>query len=250
VTRVVQHEPHPAARAPCTGLQVWRVRLDRSPGVLEASSRILDDAERQRAARFRTAADRARYVLARASLRRLLASELGVPSERLAFGANAFGKPVLTAPDGSLHFNSSHSGDWIVHASDALGPVGIDIEAVRPELGNVEDFAAALCPEERLRIARLPARDRPLALARTWVRKEAYVKAIGEGLTRSPARINVGTDETGKPCLLYDRNGPSGPQRWTFHDIAVGEHHVACLVYSRGDDAAPAGRAVVIRDFF
>jgi 4'-phosphopantetheinyl transferase len=250
VTLVLQRETHQAVRVPSPALQVWRVRVDRSPDRLEAAMRMLDDAERHRGARFRDAADRARYVIARGSLRRLLATQLGVSNSRLVFGANAFGKPLLIAPAAGLHFNTSHSGDWILHAFDPLNPVGIDVEAVRPELGNVADFAIALSPEERFRIARLPQRDRPLAVARTWVRKEAYAKAIGEGMSRSPARINVGADATGKPCLLYDRNRPPTPHRWTFRDIAMDEHHVACLVYSRGDDPAALGRAVAVRDFF
>jgi 4'-phosphopantetheinyl transferase len=210
---------------------------------------MLDDAERHRATRFRKAADRARYVLGRGSLRRLLAMQLGVSNARLAFGANAFGKPLLIAPTVGLHFNTSHSGEWILHAFDAQSPVGIDVEAVRPELGDLQDFAIALSPEERLTIARLPERDRPLAFARTWVRKEAYLKAIGEGMSRSPARISVGADATGQPCLVYDRNEPPSWLRWSFHDVAVDENHVACLVYDSAADRAALGRVVVVRDF-
>jgi 4'-phosphopantetheinyl transferase len=231
-------------------LHVWRVRVGRSPDALEASLLMLDDAERHRAARFRHAADRARYVLARGSLRRLLATQLGVSNGRLVFGANAFGKPLLIAPNAGLHFNTSHSGEWILHAFDAHGPVGIDVEAIRPELGNMRDFAIAFSPEERLAIARPPERDRPLAFARTWVRKEAYLKAIGEGMSRSPARISVGNDARGQPCLVYDRNAPPTPLHWSFHDVAVDEDHVACLVYASAADPTGLGRAVVVRDFF
>jgi 4'-phosphopantetheinyl transferase len=247
---VVEREAKPAARVQTVALQVWRVRVDLSPDALEASLLMLDDAERRGAARFRHAADRARYVLARGSLRRLLTMQLGVSNARLAFGANAFGKPLLIAPAARLHFNTSHSGEWILHAFDAHGPVGIDVEAIGPELGSVQDFAIALTPEERLTIARLPERDRPLAFARTWVRKEAYVKAIGEGMSRSPARIRVGADTAGKPCLVYDRNQPPKGLRWSFHDVAVDEHHVACLVYSGGQNPAAVSRAVMVRDFF
>ena len=235
-----------SARAPACELQVWRVRVDHGPAVLEGSLRILDDHERARATRFRHAADRTRYVLGRASLRRLLAMRLGLSNERLVFGANAFGKPVLTTPGADLHFNSSHSGEWILHAFDALAPVGIDVETVRPDFAGLDDFAAALSPEESLRISRLPKRARPLALAQTWVRKEAYVKAIGEGVSRSPAHICICADAAGTPRLAYDRNAPCTPLPWSFADVAVDANHVACLVYSGHDQAA--ARAVVIRD--
>ena len=228
-------------------LQVWRVRVDPSPAVLEGALRILDDHERARAARFRSEADRTRYVLGRASLRRLLAMQFGLSNERLAFGANAFGKPVLTTPGAGLHFNSSHSGEWILHAFDALGPVGIDVERVRPDFAALDDFAVALSPEESLRISRLAKPARPRALAQTWVRKEAYLKAIGEGVSRSPAHICICADEAGIPRLAYDRNAPCTPLRWSFADVAVDADHAACLVYSGHDQAA--ARVAVIRDF-
>jgi 4'-phosphopantetheinyl transferase len=231
-------------------LRVWRVRLDDSPAAFEGSLRMLGEDERRRAARFRKAADRTRYVLGRGTLRRLLSMQLEVPAERLAFGANAFGKPFLQAPGPRLHFNSTHSGDWILHAFDTLGPVGIDVEAVRSAFADVEDFAPVLSPEEYLAIARLPlhTHTRALALAWAWVRKEAYVKAIGEGVSRALPRICIRAGEGGKPRLCYDRNAPATPLRWSFEEIAVDAEHVACLVYSSGHGPPAAARTVIIRD--
>jgi 4'-phosphopantetheinyl transferase len=149
-----------------------------------------------------------------------------------------------------LHFNSTHSGDWILHAFDTLGPVGIDVEAVRPALADLEDFAPVLSPEECVAIARLPlhTHTRALALARAWVRKEAYVKAIGEGVSRALPRICIAADGGGKPRLRYDSNSPATPFLWSFDEIAVDAEHVACLVYSSGHGPAAAARPVIIRD--
>lgn len=238
-------EASPAARA---GPQVWRVRVDTSPHAYEPALRVLDEHERLRAARFRQDADRMRYVLGRASLRQLLSMQLDVPSERLAFGANSFGKPVLLEPHPGLHFNSSHSGEWILHAFDALAPVGVDVEAVRPDFAHVDEFAAAFSPEERFEMARVPSEDRALALARAWVRKEAYVKAIGEGVSRSLVSIRIGAAATGKPCLVYDRNEGT-PSSWTFEDIPVDALHVACLVYREGEGESGRPRRAVVKDF-
>jgi 4'-phosphopantetheinyl transferase len=245
VTLALPKAPESTPALACE-LQIWCVRVDPSPAVLEGALRILDDHERARATRFRHAADRTRYVLGRASLRRLLVMQLGLSNERLAFGANAFGKSVLTTPGAGLHFNSTHSGEWILHAFDALAPVGIDVERVRPDFAAIDDFAVALSPEESLSLSRLPKPARPRALAQTWVRKEAYLKAIGEGVSRSPAHICIGADGSDTPRLAYDRNAPCTPLRWSFADVALDADHVACLVYSGHDRAA---RAAVIRDF-
>jgi 4'-phosphopantetheinyl transferase len=234
-------QPRAARRS---GPEVWRVRIDISSAVLDAPLRILSEEERQRAARFRLQADRTRYVLARASLRRLVSMRLAVPNERVVFGANALGKPVLAMPGAGLHFNSSHSGDWILHAFDTHGPVGVDVEKIGPALEKVEDFAIALSPEESLHLSSLPRRDRACALARTWVRKEAYVKAAGEGVARTPARISIGTDARGRPHLLYDRNPAATGSDWSFEDIPVDASHVACVVYCGG-----RGRAAAFEDF-
>lgn len=174
---------------------------------------------------------------------------LRVANERLAFGTNPFGKPVLTMPGAATHFNTSHSGEWVLHAFDTLGPLGIDVEAVHAGLTNVDDFAAALSPEEFSLIAHLPEHDRAHALARAWVRKEAYVKAIGEGVGRSLRRIDIGIDARGRPCLSYDRNEPGTPFRWNFEDLAMDADHVACLVYTGVQDQPAVTRTAVIRDF-
>jgi 4'-phosphopantetheinyl transferase len=237
-----------ASRVARTGPQVWRVRIASSPHVYETALRTLDEHERLRAARFRQDADRMRYVLGRASLRRLLSMQLDVPNERLAFGANSFGKPVLLEPLPGLHFNSSHSGEWILHAFDALGPVGIDVEAARPDFAHVDDFAAAFSPEERSELAGVPEQGRAVALARAWVRKEAYVKAIGQGVSRSLLSIRIDAAATGRPCLIYDRNDDA-PSRWSFEDIPVDARHVACLVYREAEGESGRERRLVVNDF-
>lgn len=235
------------AAAARSGPRVWRIRIDTSPAAYGPALRMLDEHERLRAARFRQDADRTRFVLGRASLRRLLALQLDVSNERLAFGANPSGKPVLLEPLPGLHFNSSHSGEWILLAFDPLGPVGIDVEAVRPEFARVDDFAAAFTPEERFALERAPEHGRALALARAWVRKEAYVKAIGEGVRRSLSHIRIGEAASGEPRVIYDRNEATPPS-WSFEDIPVDACHVACLVYSQRGDGGRQ-RQPVVRDF-
>jgi 4'-phosphopantetheinyl transferase len=229
--------------------QVWRVRIDHSCAYFEKHLRTLDTIERERAARFRHVEDRRRFVLGRSSLRRLLAAELGVADSALVFGVNAFGKRLLLSPDNAIDFSSSHSGDWVLHAFDTAHAVGVDVECVRPGFAATPDFAVALSPEERLRLEQVPERDRAHAFARVWVRKEAYVKALGEGMSRSPAHISIDLDATGERCLSYDRNVPRAPAGWCFQDIDVDAKHVACLVTRSPAGTSQRSRVALIRDF-
>jgi 4'-phosphopantetheinyl transferase len=229
--------------------RVWRVRAACPSVELERHLRALDETERTRAARFRQSDDRVRFVLGRSSLRRLLSWQLGLEADTLVFGANAFGKPFLLSPNRPLHFNSSHSGEWILHAFDKVASVGIDVEAVRPAFARSADFSVALSPEELRRMGELPQKDRARALARTWVSKEAYLKALGEGLSRAPQQIAIRTDPEGKCSLLYDRNVPRAPGEWAFHDIPLDANHVACLVTCSPHRQNAASRVPEIRDF-
>lgn len=214
--------------------EIWRARVSAESSRYDEHWRHLDGAEQRRAARFRADVDRARFVIARGSLRHLLSERLGLASQEIAFGENAFGKPCLQHAPGGLHFNTSHSGDWVLHAFDGAAPIGVDVEALRPDLADIDQFKSVLSSEELARLNELPPAHRARAFATVWVRKEAYVKALGVGLSHPLPGISVGNDAAGRPRLLYDRNAGHSPARWQFEDIKIDEHHVACLVY-RGD---------------
>jgi 4'-phosphopantetheinyl transferase len=237
------------SQPPSCGPQVWRVRVDDASGAFDKHLRNLDDAEQRRASRFRREEDRVRFVVARSSLRRLLASKLGVETQQLEFCENAFGKPFLLLPSALMHFNTSHSGEWILHVLDTIAPVGVDVELVRAGLAKAEDFGLVLSPEEHLQIADVPQAHRATAFARAWVRKEAYVKAIGEGMSRSLADISIGVDSAGKPHLLYDRNPARSRLCWQFEEIEIDTKHVACVVYGSAGAEPAAVRAAAVRDF-
>lgn len=212
------------------GLQVLRLRLQEESALLDGLWRTLDDAERERAARFARKPDRARFVVGRARLRQMLGQRLGVAPAALQLRPNAYGKPLLESPASALHFNVSHSGTWVLIAVDDRGPVGIDVEAVRPELAEIDDFRAVLAPEEAAHLdATVPA-QRALAFARTWVRKEAYVKALGQGVGRELREFAVVDGVDGRPVMLYDRNPGGDSASWQFEDLTLDAAHVGCLV--------------------
>jgi 4'-phosphopantetheinyl transferase len=175
--------PFPLAEA----VHVWRVRLVASESVAASLYAALSPDEHARAERFVQLQHRDRYRLAHAALRLLLAPCLGIAAQRVNFHVGLHGKPTL-APEleSHVHFNLAHSGDWALIALRSGRAVGVDVEVMR-ELDPIAVGAAVCSPQERAALAGLAASERPAALHRIWVRKEALLKALGQGL-RYPLR--------------------------------------------------------------
>lgn len=158
--------------------------------------KVLDAAERERAAGFVRAEDQQRYRVAHAGLRVLLGAYLDLEPAAVPFTrepcpgcGEPHGRPAVSGAP--LHFNMSHAGDLVLFAVGGA-PIGADVERFQaPE--TVAQVTASLHPRERAELAGLPASARPEAFARCWTRKEAYLKGLGTGLSRDPALDYVGT---------------------------------------------------------
>lgn len=213
-------------------VEIWAIdvfaelrSLDRHLGKLAAD-------EIDRASRFRLEADRTRFIVARGTLRELLGMRLGIAPPRVGFALGDHGKPMLAnAGRAAPHFNSSHSGRWVLHAFADV-PVGVDVEEIRPGMADLDDFAWVLSPKEREFVSGFAGLDRARAMATVWVRKEAYVKALGEGLSRSLAEISVATGEDGRARLDFDAGRPADPQGWNLEDMQIDPAYRACVAYA------------------
>ena len=166
--------------------QVWSVALDLSHADAKRLEAVLCAEERRRAARYRRQQDRVRFIAARAALRCLLAAhlgaDLGAKPRALAFAYGANGKPALSH-GGGLEFNLSHSGDLAVIALAHDREVGVDVERLRP-LSSAQRIAERLWSSgEAAALGTLDEDERLTAFFATWTRKEAVVKALGEGIT-------------------------------------------------------------------
>jgi 4'-phosphopantetheinyl transferase len=155
-------------------------RLD----TISASAAILSESERQRAWRFTFERDRKRFIAARATLRSLLAARLGVRPEEVEMVYGKYGKPALGVRFASseLRFNVSHCDDLAVYAFARGRDVGVDVEAVR-WFADAGDVAARFFSQaENEAYAALDSLEKPSGFFNCWTRKEAFIKAIGDGL--------------------------------------------------------------------
>jgi 4'-phosphopantetheinyl transferase len=223
-------------------VDVWRIGLDGPDAVHDRLRATLRRDELARAERFAFPELRSRFVVARGALREILGRYTGLAPERLRFRYGPHGKPFLAEPAAAPFFNLAHSGDAAVCAVTGAGDVGVDLERHRP----LEDLAglAGRCfsHRERADLARVPAEERETAFFACWTRKEAYVKALGAGLSAPLDDFDVAFARDRPPGLLAIAGDRAAARGWTLLDLPVGGELAGAVAV-----AAPSVRARLLR---
>jgi 4'-phosphopantetheinyl transferase len=208
-------------------IHVVHAALERSPEELDRFYQTLADDERERAARFRFEVHRRRYIVARGFLRYALSAYAGEAPSRIQFSYGAKGKPAIAGT--ALEFNVSHSEDVALYAFALEMPVGVDVEHVRrlDELDGIAQrfFSAA----EWAAIERMQPQVRVDAFFRCWTRKEAYIKATGDGLSYPLDQFEVSV--SGPARMLNIEGNGAEASRWSMHDIALPAGYIGALAF-------------------
>jgi 4'-phosphopantetheinyl transferase len=207
-----------------SAVEVVMARLDVTPETAGELARCLSGTERERARRFAFERDRRRFIVARARLRHLLAARLGSAPEEIDFTTGSHGKPGLSGGDWT--FNASRSGDVAGFAFSRGREIGIDIETVR-DLPEADTIAARFFSRrENEDYLALSSADKATGFFNCWTRKEAFVKAIGDGLSHPLDRFDVSL-APGEPARIL-RVG-SG---WSLHAFIPGPGLVGAVAVS------------------
>ncbi len=185
------------------------------PAAVRASASLLSAAEQERARRFAFGRDARRFIVCRARLRQLLGARLGVRPESVELVYGARGKPALAnSGRNSLRFNLSHRDDVAVYALSSGREVGIDVEAIRP-LPDADAIAAHFFSRcEHAAYRALDPFDQPLGFFQCWTRKEAFIKALGEGLSHPLDSFDVSLAPGAPAELLRVGRGPGVDRGW------------------------------------
>lgn len=226
--------------SPANDVQIWAAHLEAlPPAELDQLEATLDSSEHARAARFHFERDRRHYIASRGLLRHLLGSALDAPASGLVFEHGPQGKPALSSPirqGRTLRFNLSHSTGWAMFALSWHSEVGIDLESVARldrDTKGLADLATRVLSARELEIWRaLPdAASRERAFLRAWTRKEAYAKAIGQGLFEHLIQNEVALDAAApKPSLTLSSAAADDMTRhWVLHDLSAPEGFAAAL---------------------
>jgi len=216
-------------------VHVWRVNLERTADYAESVS-ILSPDEQTRASKFRFEADRRRYVATRALVRRGLGSYLGIEPESLRFRYSQKGKPMLIgAEETKLSFNVSHSGEWAFLAFACTRQVGVDVERVDPSVDTVALATRFFSVAEQEQLAALPTEERLQGFFRCWTRKEAYIKATGDGLSLPLHQFDVSAGARDQDALLATRPDAIEAGRWALRDLDVQTGYAAAICAQERD---------------
>jgi 4'-phosphopantetheinyl transferase len=219
-------------------VHVWVGDVRLAPDDLSSLERELSVDERERAHRFRFPRDRRTYVVAHWLVRRVLSRYLDVAPDGWRFDVNPYGKPML--PDHQdLRFNLSHSGELVVVAVTKSREVGVDVERIRPDFATSEIARHFFAPAEVAALDRLEGMDFVHAFFACWTRKEAYVKAVGLGLSLELDTFAVSIVPEGPARLLTAEGGPREVARWGLHSLELSPGYAAALAVE-GPDVAVA----------
>ena len=227
------HWPAPSTNLELAGDQVhvWCAVLDGLASQLSALGEAISASEQRRAARFRLDRDRNRFIVRRGLLRRILGRYLNVIPSRLSFTCESRGKPALTGTteDETLHFNLSHSDGLALFAVARRSSIGVDVERVRP-IPETEQIAARFfSPRESAVLNALPPEQMLEAFFNCWTRKEAYLKATGEGIADALAEIEVSLSPGPTAEILRIAGDAQAASLWALHPLAPAPGFVGAL---------------------
>ncbi len=211
-------------------IQLWCAPLDPSTTTVASLEQSLSTDERERAGRFRFDKHRRQYVVSRGLLRHLLAGYLGRRPAALTFVYGPKGKPDLAEPeDQELQFNVAHSGERVLIGFTLARPIGVDIEEVRP-MPDAEAIAKSFfsaVEAEALQGVREAQKDE--TFFNCWTRKEAYIKAIGDGLSVPLDRFDL-TLLPGEEARMLSLDGdPAKAESWALRHLQPANGYIGAL---------------------
>jgi len=209
-------------------VHVWFVELAGPGDSVETCFQSLSADERERASRFRFEHLRTAFTLSRGILRVLLGRYLAIEPGRIRFAYGPRGKPRLAFPESRLEFNLAHSGKFAAYAFAVGCEPGVDIEEVRHISEQENIVSRFFSREECEEWMALDAAERDEAFFRCWTRKEAYIKAVGDGLSMPLDSFRVSL-RPGVPALLTAAAGDPAAGSWSLYTLAPGDGYAGAL---------------------
>ena len=212
------------AGVPTGRIDVWSVRLD-EPAKAGSEAVVLSPDEIARASRFHFEKDRIYFRRCRSALRGVLAGYLTTPAAEIRFEYLASGKPQLAGEQNprGLQFNVSHSANMALIAVGSEHRLGVDIEKIRADVDTTTLAERFFSLRERAGLQALPDRLRVPGFFACWTRKEAFLKATGEGLSFPLEDFSVTTHPDLDPEIQEIKGSAAEGKQWFLSDLRVVE---------------------------
>jgi 4'-phosphopantetheinyl transferase len=215
-------------------IHLWAAAINEFRDRAQNLERVLSPAERLRAEKFKFVGNRGRFVIRRGLLRLILGRYLKKPPAEIEFQFGAYGKPEVRRGSGMcLFYDASDSDDIAVWAITPACPVGVDVEHIR-EIPDMQKIARRYFhPRETETLMALATDSRPQAFYACWTRKEAFLKATGEGIAENLARVQV-TLAPREPSAIVSLSGdPRGHKEWRLQEFSPCLGYVGCVADRR-----------------
>lgn len=217
-------------------IHLWYAWLDQPAERVQELAQTLSLDEAARAARFHFERDQRRFIVGRGLLRIILGQYLDVVPAQIQFRYGLYGKPSLVGQVGTrsvsydLQFNLAHSGEVALYALAWDYPIGVDVEHIRPIPDLDQIVERFFSRQERITLRSLPPEQRQTAFFNGWTRKEAYLKALGDGLARPLDEFDVSL-APGQPAQLLGVAGdPAEAAGWFMEAVTPLAGYVGAVV--------------------
>jgi 4'-phosphopantetheinyl transferase len=212
-------------------VHVWRVSLNHPTELLSALQSSLSADEQAHAQRFIFERDRRRYVIAHAALRKIIAAYLRTDAASVEFDVGMRGKPSLRGPvnEHGLRFNMSHSEDLALVAVTREREVGVDVEYVRDVADDLSIAQHFFCKSEQALLGAADGPERRSMFFRLWTRKEALIKATGDGLWLPLNEVDVSAAEDNRPHTLAVMDGRGVQRHLRVQDLWPASSYAAAI---------------------
>jgi len=212
-------------------VDVWLISCEPSEE-LDSPAELLSLDERERADRFHRKLDRNRFRVIHTAMRMILAQYLNVPPQEVSFSSAMGVKPELASQlrGAGIQFNLSHSSELALLAVAKGAMVGVDVEWINPEF-PIDEIAERFFSAAEISVLNaLTADERVNAFFSCWTRKEAYIKALGEGLSVPLDSFEVAFGSHRAAALVAVRDNPQELSRWSMYELKVPKNYTAALV--------------------
>ena len=209
---------------------IWLIRYDQSDLLLEESKYILSDAEKQRASRFHFEIDRKRFSVTRGLLKKVLSKITSKPAQEIQFQFNKHGKPELIGSSKNIYFSVTHSGNLGLIAISDLAPIGIDVEQFRKKMITEKIAKRFFSKLEVEAFLTLNENEKLQGFFNCWTRKEAFIKAVGKGLSIPLNTFDVTLKPNEPAQLLAVRYKNETSNEWVLRDIKVDDGYASAVI--------------------
>ena len=209
-------------------IHVWLIQLSHIHDPSNLEIEMLSQQELETLRWFHFEQDRNRYLVSHCALRTILAGYLGIAPGQIQYQYSRMGKPSLTGSSG-VYFNLAHSHDIALVAVAANEEIGVDVEFIRP-IEDIDHLArTCFSPREYMDFSQTTPSASQRAFFNGWTRKEAYIKAVGEGLSYPLDQFDVSILPWESPMLTSIAGHPDDVNQWTLQDIPLGEDYAASV---------------------